>query len=59
MSQNLCVGCTAHGKTDALTARPMRQANVYRMVRRRAKAAGIQTKIGCHTFRAQPSSRHP
>jgi len=43
---------TAAGKTDALTDRPMRQADVYRMIRRRAKAAGIQTKIGCHTFRA-------
>lgn len=35
-----------------LTDRPMRQADVYRMIRRRADAAGIQTKIGCHTFRA-------
>ena len=43
---------TAHGKTDALTARPMCQADVYRMIRRRARAAGIRTKIGCHTFRA-------
>jgi integrase len=30
----------------------MRQADVYRMVRRRAERAGIQTRIGCHTFRA-------
>jgi integrase len=30
----------------------MSQADVYRMVRRRAAAAGIETKIGCHTFRA-------
>jgi integrase/recombinase XerD len=43
---------TAVGKADALTARPMRQADVYRMIRRRAEAAGIRTKIGCHTFRA-------
>jgi integrase/recombinase XerD len=43
---------TAAGKTDAFTARPMRQADVYRMIRRRARAAGIRTKIGCHTFRA-------
>ena len=28
------------------------QADVYRMIRRRAKDAGIATKIGCHTFRA-------
>jgi site-specific recombinase XerD len=43
---------TAAGKTNTLTARPMRQADVYRMIRRRAKATGIQTNIGCHTFRA-------
>jgi site-specific recombinase XerD len=43
---------TAAGKADALKSRPMRQADVYRMIRRRASAAGIRTKIGCHTFRA-------
>ena len=31
---------------------PMRQADVYRMIRRRTTEAGIKTKIGCHTFRA-------
>ena len=30
----------------------MSQADVYRMIRRRADEAGIRTKIGCHTFRA-------
>ena len=30
----------------------MTQPDVYRMIRRRAEAAGIETKIGCHTFRA-------
>jgi integrase len=30
----------------------MSQADVYRMIRRRAADAGIKTKIGCHTFRA-------
>jgi integrase len=43
---------TAVGKSDAITRRPMRQADAYRMIRRRAKAAGIHTKIGNHTFRA-------
>ena len=39
-----------HGK---LTARRMiAQAEIYRMVRRRAAAAGIATKISCHSFRA-------
>jgi site-specific recombinase XerD len=38
--------------TDALTATPLPQANAYAMIRRRAAAAGIETKIGNHTFRA-------
>jgi site-specific recombinase XerD len=36
----------------ALTDRPMSQQDVHTMIRRRAAAAGIKTKIGCHTFRA-------
>ena len=43
---------TALGKSDALTRRPMSQADAYRMIRRRAKSAGILTKIENHTFRA-------
>jgi integrase/recombinase XerD len=43
---------TVAGKTGRLTALPLSQADAYRMIRRRAKAAGIQTKIGNHTFRA-------
>lgn len=36
-----------HGK---LTGRqPMAQAEVYQMIRRRAGAAGIATKISCHS----------
>ena len=31
---------------------PMAQAHVFRMVGRRAEAAGIRTRIGCHSFRA-------
>jgi site-specific recombinase XerD len=34
------------------SASPMWQQDVYRMIQRRAKAAGIATKIGNHTFRA-------
>ena len=30
----------------------MTQADAWRMVRRRAAAAGIMAPIGCHTFRA-------
>lgn len=43
---------TVAGKTGRLTALPLSQADAYRMIRRRAKAAGIRTKIGNHTFRA-------
>ena len=43
---------SAAGRTDTLTRNPMKQADVYRMIARRAIAAGIKTKIGCHTFRA-------
>lgn len=39
-------------KTQQLTENRMSQADVYRMIRRRATAAGIKTLIGCHTFRA-------
>jgi site-specific recombinase XerD len=36
-----------------LTGRhPMARPEVYQMIRRRAKAAGIGTKISCHSFRA-------
>lgn len=43
---------SARAATDTLTSRPMSQADVYRMIRRRAEAAGIATAIGCHSFRA-------
>jgi site-specific recombinase XerD len=35
-----------------LSGKPMKQPDVYVMIGRRAYAAGITTKIGCHTFRA-------
>jgi site-specific recombinase XerC len=38
--------------TGQLTRTPLPQANAYAMVRRRAAAAGIATRIGNHTFRA-------
>jgi integrase/recombinase XerD len=43
---------SALGKTARLSARPMLRGDVWRMVRRRAVDAGIETAIGCHTFRA-------
>ena len=43
---------TARARSRQLTTNPMAQADVYRMVRRRALAAGIKTRMGNHTFRA-------
>lgn len=43
---------TALGRSGELSERPMQQPDAWRMIRRRALAAGIETKIGCHTFRA-------
>jgi integrase/recombinase XerD len=43
---------TSKGHGGELTDRPMLQSDVWRMIRRRALAAGIETEIGCHTFRA-------
>ncbi|WP_233259258.1 tyrosine-type recombinase/integrase [Rubrivivax albus] len=43
---------SAAGRTGRLSDTPMAQADVFRMVRRRAAAAGIRTRIGCHSFRA-------
>jgi site-specific recombinase XerD len=44
---------TSRGRRgDALSEQPMGQADAWRMVRRRAVAAGITAPIGCHTFRA-------
>jgi site-specific recombinase XerD len=38
--------------TGRLTTSPLPQANAHSMIRRRASAAGIATKIGNHSFRA-------
>lgn len=43
---------TTRGRSGELTSKPMLQSDVWRMIRRRALAAGIKTEIGCHTFRA-------
>jgi site-specific recombinase XerC len=43
---------TVRRGTGQLSTAPLPQANAYAMVRRRALAAGIGTKIGNHTFRA-------
>ena len=38
--------------TGRLTGNPLPQANAYAMIQRRAKSAGITTRVGNHTFRA-------
>jgi site-specific recombinase XerD len=38
--------------TGKLTTTPLPQANAFAMIRRRAAAAGIMTRIGNHSFRA-------
>jgi site-specific recombinase XerD len=43
---------SAPGTGFELTRKPLRTADVWRMIRRRAKLAGIKTRIGCHSFRA-------
>jgi len=39
-------------KTGRLTTQALPRDNAFRKVQRRARKAGIRTKIGCHTFRA-------
>jgi integrase/recombinase XerD len=43
---------STRARTRQLTPNPLAQADVYRMIRRKAAAAGIKTRIGNHTFRA-------
>jgi len=43
---------SARGRTGELTETPMHRIDVYRMIRRRAAAAGLDADICCHTFRA-------
>ncbi len=43
---------TSRGRGGELAERPLLQPDVWRMIRRRAAEAGIETEIGCHTFRA-------
>ena len=43
---------TAPGTGGLTPERPMRTADVWRMIRRRLQQAGIGTKAGCHSFRA-------
>lgn len=42
----------ASGKVDALSENPLSRHDVFRMIQRRAKAAGLPHGVCCHTFRA-------
>jgi integrase len=42
---------TSPGRTGELSSLPMAQQDVYRMIASRAEAAGVRTKISCHSFR--------
>jgi len=43
---------TAAGKTGPFTRNRLWQQDAYRMIQQHARAAGIKTRIGNHTFRA-------
>jgi integrase/recombinase XerD len=43
---------SARGKTGELTPEGMTRNDAFRMIKRRAKAAGLPERICCHTFRA-------
>jgi integrase len=42
---------SAIGKMGRLFGGPMLREDAWRMARRRASDAGIETAMGCHTFR--------
>jgi site-specific recombinase XerD len=43
---------TAAGRSGILTQNPMTRHDVFRMVKRRARAAGLGGRLSCHSFRA-------
>lgn len=44
---------SAEGRTGRLREQAMHRADVYRMIGRRADAAGVTTHLGCHSWRAR------
>jgi integrase len=40
------------GRSGTLSDKPLSRVDVFYMVKRRARAAGVSERIGCHTFRA-------
>ena len=50
---------TAAGKTGEPTQKALWQQDAYSMIQSRAKATGIKTRIGNHTFRATGITAYP
>jgi integrase len=50
---------STRGRSKKLTDKPMSRVDVFRMIRRRALAAGLSAKTCCHTFRATGLIPHP
>lgn len=44
---------SARGHAGRLSDKPLTQPDIYRMVGRYAKATGVATRIGCHSWRAR------
>ena len=42
---------SAVGRTGTLSDKPLSRVDVFYMVKRRARAAGVSERIGCYTFR--------
>lgn len=43
---------SAAGRTGTLSDKPLSRVDVFYMVKRRARVAGISERVGCHSFRA-------
>jgi site-specific recombinase XerD len=43
---------SALGRTGQLTDRPMHRVDAWNMIQRRAAAAGLESRVSCHSFRA-------
>jgi len=44
---------TGDKRSGRLTEKPLAQADAWRMIQRRAIAAGVDTQLGCHSWRAR------
>lgn len=44
---------TGDKRSGRLTDKPLAQADAWRMIQRRAIAAGVETRLGCHSWRAR------